>query len=223
MNRKTGYILSAGFVGFLLVGGMRKVYDLFTTELSPFLGIVLSFLLFLLVIAVFAVVRNRRRSDASLSFAPEDWFWAAFVGWAAGSLYCRLAGTLSSLDVMVHDTYFVIAHADVCMGAAILFGVLGLVYHFYPRLIKKPLARVLGLIHFWISLVVSTTLVWPSWMDMGMPRRYIDIEYAGYNQFNIYGTYEAVVTWLTIAGLAAQLVFLANLVYSAMGRRKSVD
>jgi cytochrome c oxidase subunit 1 len=221
MQRKSGYILATGLVGFLLVGGVRKIYDLFTTGLNPLIGIVLYFLLFLLVIGVFVVVRNRWRSDASLRFAPEDWFWAAFTGWLFGSLYCRLTGSLSTLDFMVHDTYFVIANADVCMGAAILFGLFGLIYRFYPRLIRKPLGRVLGLIHFWVSLVASTIIIWPTWPGVDMPRRYIS--YADYNRFEVYGTYETVILWLMIAGLAAQLVFLVNLVYSATGRRKSVD
>lgn len=222
MNRKSRPILVAGVVGFLLVGCIRKAYDLFTVDINPVIGIGLSFLLFLLVIGVFAVVRNRRRSDPLPVFAPEDWFWAAFTGWLFGSLYCRLAGTLSTLDIQLHDTYFVIAHADACMGAAIVFGLFGLIYRFYPRLIRKPLVRVLGLIHFWVSLVVSTIIIWPPAWDLAdMPRRYMS--YADYNRLEMYGRYEAVIFWLMIAGLAAQLVFLANLVYSAIGRRKPVD
>jgi len=211
MNRKLRFILLAGMMGFLLVGGMRLAYNLSTAELDPFLGGVLYILLAGLLLVVVAKLWRR-----VLRVATEDWFWAACLGWAMGAVCTGFSRSFSTFDLQLHDTYFVIAHFHLFAGLAVVFGAFALFYHY-----NHWMRRALGLIHFWITFLGSLAFIWPYRGLAGMPRRYID--YSNWVSIDSMGGYGTLIFGLILAGAAAQLVFVVNVVYSMVGGRKSVD
>jgi cytochrome c oxidase subunit 1 len=161
---------------------------------------------------------NRKIRDIFLAglFTPEVWFLIAFTGWGLGALYSALSGSRSTFDIQLHDTYIVIARIHLCLWLAIVFGAFGLFYHYNRRM-----GRILGLIHFGMTVLGSLLFIWPYHGLAGMPRRYMD--YGGYISFNGFWGYEGVEFGLLMLGALGQVVFLVNIVYSMVGGRKSVD
>jgi len=143
-------------------------------------------------------------------YSPTMLFAAAFF---ALMMYSFSLSEGHTFDIQVHDTYFVVENVHAPRGVAILFGLAAAVYFYYPRAIRRSLHRGMGYIHFWVTvfgLVVFcfalTTLQEP-------------LLYAPRSQFQYYGTFLQWNDWGTVALLllaAGQLVFLINLVYSAL-------
>ena len=215
MGKKIGAILLVGLMGVLLVGGIRQLFDCF--ERNQFIGIILLFLWHILAVAAVLVVQRMRRMKPAVMVATEDWFWAAFAGWGMGGSYSRLTGSKSTFEFQLHDTYFVIANVHACTGIAIVFGIFALIYHYRARL-----QGAMGMIHFWMTFLASLLAIWPNpSFPAGMPRRYMD--YSSWISFNAYDRSVILIDWVAMSGIVAQVVFLTNLVYSALRRRKSVD
>jgi heme/copper-type cytochrome/quinol oxidase subunit 1 len=60
---------------------------------------------------------------------------------------------LGTLDINVHDTYFVVAHFHLVMGISALYGMFAGIYHWFPRMFGRMLNK-FSYIHFWLLLYV---------------------------------------------------------------------
>lgn len=220
MWRRIGYILLAGFVWILVLWGAHYLM----MGLAPIYGLVAALLMLIgVIILVVVTVRWLKRRAG---FIPEDWFWAAALGWLLGSIYSGVTGNFSTFDISLHDTYFVIAHTHICLWFAFVFGVFGLIYHYNRRM-----GRVLGMIHFWASFflaplfILAPLFMWPDGFVSGRPRQYLD--YSNWVSFNQVSPAEwaiqRIMVWLVVIGVLGQVVFFVNVVYSMVGGRKSVD
>lgn len=116
---------------------------------------------------------------------------------------------LNSFDIQVHDTYFVIAPRHFFIGIGLLFGLAGGIYFFYGRLVKRPLVRTLGFVHFGVCALGLLLLYEGAYS--AKPERYFD--YSSWVAFNRPGIGTSVGFLLV---LLAQVVFVFNLVYSAI-------
>lgn len=121
-------------------------------------------------------------------------------------LYPAFAGS-STIDIQVHDTYFVIANAHATRGVGILFGFAAAVYFYYPRVIRRPLQPALGYLHFWLT-TVGFLLFFGTMDNFIGSSRYIEVREGPY-----WGKWSTITLLVLGAGL---LVFLINLVYSAL-------
>jgi cytochrome c oxidase subunit 1 len=54
----------------------------------------------------------------------------------------------STLDINVHDTYFVVAHFHLVMGISALYGMFAGIYHWFPKMFGRMLNKNLGYVHF---------------------------------------------------------------------------
>jgi cytochrome c oxidase subunit 1 len=127
----------------------------------------------------------------------------------------------SALDINVHDTYFVVAHFHIVMGASAIFGMLAGVYHWFPRMFGRLMNKDLGYIHFWLTLISVYGVFFPMHFIglAGVPRRYYaNTAYAGFD--NLVGINELITVFALIGGLA-QLVFAFNFFYSMFKGKKS--
>jgi cytochrome c oxidase subunit 1 len=61
----------------------------------------------------------------------------------------------STLDINVHDTYFVVAHFHLVMGISALYGMFAGIYHWFPRMFGRMLNKNLGYIHFWVTAICA--------------------------------------------------------------------
>jgi cytochrome c oxidase subunit I len=121
-----------------------------------------------------------------------------------------------SLDMYLHDTYFVVAHFHLIMAMAVLFAIFAATYYWFPqlsggRLMNESLAR----LHFWLSFVGAYCTFMPMhFLGMaGHPRRYSQL-LGSAEYLQRLAPMQMFITISAIVLMAAQAVFLLNLVNS---------
>jgi cytochrome c oxidase subunit 1 len=126
----------------------------------------------------------------------------------------------STIDIHLHDTYFVVAHFHIVMGVSAFFGLFAGVYHWFPKMFGRYLNNTLGYIHFWVTLAGAYLIFWPMhYMGLaGVPRRYLD--FSGWTSFNQFGDLNRMITIVSIIVFAVQLLFVFNFFYSMFKGRK---
>ena len=114
--------------------------------------------------------------------------WLFTIGGLTGVFLASL-----SLDIMAHDTYFVVAHFHYVMVGSMLTAFLGGMYYWWPKMFGKmysePVAKIAWtLIFVGFNLTFFVQFIAGS---QGMPRRYADFlpEYAIYHQISSIGSY----------------------------------
>jgi cytochrome c oxidase subunit 1 len=78
------------------------------------------------------------------------------------------------LDFHMSDSYFVVAHFHYVIVGALVFGLFGGIYFWWPKWTGKMLNERLGQWHFWLFFIAfHTTFLIQHWLGViGMPRRY---------------------------------------------------
>ena len=112
----------------------------------------------------------------------------------------------STLDINVHDTYFVVAHFHLVMGISALYGLFAGVYHWFPKMFGKMMNKNLGYVHFWVTAVCAYGVFLPMhFIGMaGLPRRYYTN--TAFPYFDDLANINVVITVFALVAGAAQLV-----------------
>ncbi|NLR77353.1 cbb3-type cytochrome c oxidase subunit I [Chitinophaga eiseniae] len=197
-------------------------HHMFVAGVNPLLGS--FFVLLTLLIAVPSAVKVFNWLTTiwrgQLHFNPAALFAIGFVStFISGGLTGIWLGN-STIDVYLHDTYFVIAHFHLVMGVSAILGMFAGVYHWFPKIYGRFLNNTLGYIHFWITLMGAYVIFWPMHYEglAGMPRRYYD--FSNWQSFKQFGTLNEVISLAAIVVFAAQLLFVLNFFYSIFKGRK---
>ncbi len=82
----------------------------------------------------------------------------------------------TGMDVLFHDTYYVIGHFHVMLAGAAMFGAFGGLYFYFPAIFGVKFSRTYAYIHLVYYLLGQLMTVIPMfWMGYsGMPRRVLD-------------------------------------------------
>jgi len=109
----------------------------------------------------------------------------------------------ASLDIALHDTYYVVAHFHMVLSMGAVFGLFAGFYFWSPKILGKPYNELLGHIHFWALFIgVNLTFIPLHFLGLsGMPRRIDDYPdaFAGWNLIASFGS---------VVSIVATLVFL---------------
>ncbi len=197
-------------------------HHMFVTGLNPFVASVFVFLTLLVAVPSAIKVFNWIATiwQGNIRFTPAMLFAIGFVSmFISGGLTGIFLGN-SSLDIELHDTYFVIAHFHIVMGVSAFFGMFAGVYHWFPKMYGRFMNNTLGYIHFWITMVGAYMIFWPMhYMGLaGVPRRYYSFD--AFQSFNMFGGLNQFITLAAMLVFFAQLLFVVNFLFSMFYGRK---
>ncbi|MFN5641849.1 MAG: cbb3-type cytochrome c oxidase subunit I [Sphingobacteriales bacterium] len=197
-------------------------HHMFVTGLNPFLGAFFVLLTLLIAIPSAIKVFNWLTTlwKGNLRFTPAMLFAIGFVSlFISGGLTGIFLGN-STLDLHLHDTYFVVAHFHIVMGVASFFGMFAGVYHWFPKMYGRYMNNTLAYIHFWVTLAGAYLIFWPMHYQgfAGMPRRYYD--YSNWESFKQFIELNQFISTVAMVVFAAQLLLVFNFFYSIFKGRK---
>lgn len=200
-------------------------HHMFVTGMNPFLGTVFTITTLMVAIPSAVKVFNYLATlwRANIQFSPAMCFAIGLVSlFISGGLTGIILGD-SALDINVHDTYFVVAHFHVVMGAVATFGMLAGVYHWFPRMFGRMMNKTLGYVHFWFTIISVYGVFFPMHFVglAGVPRRYY--ANSAYEGFDYFLSVNQLITVFAIIGGIAQFVFLFNFIYSAFKGKKATQ
>jgi cytochrome c oxidase subunit 1 len=123
----------------------------------------------------------------------------------------------ASLDVALHDTYYVVAHFHYVLSMGAVFALFAGFYFWAPKIIGKTFDENLGRIHFWSLFVgVNLTFFPQHFLGLaGIPRRIPDYPdaFAGWNFISSFGS---------MISIAATVLF-GYIIYDILANGKSVN
>jgi len=210
-------------IGITILSFIVWGHHMFVTGMNPLLGGV--FMITTLIIAVPSAVKTfnwlATLWRGNIRFTPAMLFAIGLVSFfISGGLTGIFLGN-ASLDINLHDTYFVIAHFHLVMGSAAIFGMLAGVYHYYPKMFGRLMDAKLGYLHFWVTFICAYLVFFPlHFLGLdGVPRRYY--AFTEFEFMQKWVTVNILVTWAAIIAALAQVAFLFNFFYSIFKGKKS--
>lgn len=213
-------ILAIAFLSTIVWG-----HHMFITGMNPFLGSVFTFTTLLIAIpsAVKAFNYITTLWKGNLQLNPAMLFSIGLVStFITGGLTGIILGD-STLDINVHDTYFVVAHFHLVMGISALYGMFAGIYHWFPKMFGRMLNKNLGYIHFWTTAVCAYGVFFPMHFIglAGLPRRYYTN--TNFPLFDDLQNVNVLITVFALIGGAFQLVFLYNFFSSIFYGKRTVQ
>ncbi len=213
-----GSMLAIGFLSFIVWG-----HHMFMTGMNPFLGSVFVFTTLLIAIpsAVKAFNYITTLWKGNIQYTPAMLF---SIGLVSSFITGGVTGIIladSTLDINVHDTYFVVAHFHIVMGLSAIFGMFAGVYHWFPKLFLRMMNKKLGYVHFWLTFITAYGVFFPMhFLGLaGVPRRYYTN--SNFPMFDNLVDINEIVTICAIIGALSQGVFLFNFFYSIFRGEKA--
>ena len=204
-------MLAIAFLSFIVWG-----HHMFVTGMNPFLGSVFTFTTLLVAIPSAVKVFNYLTTlwKGNIVYSPAMMFAIGMVStFITGGLTGIILGD-SALDINVHDTYFVVAHFHIVMGASAIFGMFAGVYHWFPKMYGKMMNKKMGYAHFWLTVVSVYGVFFPMHFIglSGVPRRYYSNE--AFPLFDALQDINVSISLFAFLGGIAQVIFFVNFFYS---------
>jgi cytochrome c oxidase subunit 1 len=138
--------------------------------------------------------------------------------WALGFIALFVLGGMTgvmlasvSLDLQVHDTFFVVAHFHYVLVGGSVFQLFGAFYYWYPKWTGRMLSETLGKWQFWLFFIGFNLTFFPMHLLglHGMPRRvYTYVPTTGWGTSNLIATIGAYTMGVSV------LLFLFNVIRS---------
>jgi cytochrome c oxidase subunit I len=206
-----GSMLAIGFLSFIVWG-----HHMFMTGMNPFLGSVFVFTTLLIAIpsAVKAFNYITTLWKGNIRYTPAMLFSIGLVSTFITGGVTGIILADSTLDITVHDTYFVVGHFHIVMGLSAIFGMFAGIYHWFPKMFLRMMNKKLGYVHFWLTFCSAFGVFFPMhFLGMaGVPRRYYTN--SNFPMFDDLVDINVFITVSAIIAAIAQFIFLFNFFYS---------
>ena len=213
-----GSMLAIGFLSCIV-----WAHHMFVTGMSPFLGSVFVFTTLLIAIPSAVKVFNYLTTlwKGNIQFTPAMLFSMGLVSSFISGGVTGIILADSTLDIQVHDTYFVVAHFHVVMALSAIFAMFAGVYHWFPKLYLRMMNKKLGYLHFWLTFICAYGVFIPMHFVglAGVPRRYYTN--SRFPMFDNIADINVVITVFAIIGVTSQIIFIFNFFYSMFRGEKA--
>ncbi len=208
-------LCGVGVVGFCVWG-----YHMFATGMNPYAPLVFSVLASSLGIPAAFLLASWLGTlwDGRVQLNSAMLFSIGFI-----SLF--IAGGLSGMFLARHDLSlaavseeFVIGHFHLVMGVAATFAILAALFFWFPKIFGTRLNEGLGKLHFWVTFAGVYAIFMPlHWVGLLTQSQVLGeaqraaIASAG-------ASIRTFVTFATVCTVSAQILFIANFLYSLLRR-----
>jgi cytochrome c oxidase subunit I len=215
-----GALSAIGFLGFCVWG-----HHMFISGMSPYSAF--AFSLLTMTIGVPSAIKTFNWLGTlwggKIHFTTAMMFGLGFVSLFVTGGLSGLFLAQPSLDLYLHDTYFVVAHFHLIMGVASIFGIFAATYFWFPKMFGRMLNETIGKVHFWFTFIGVYTIFMPMhFLGLaGHPRRYADT--TGVNFLAPLHSVHYFITMAAMITITAQLLFLFNFFYSMKAGQKAAD
>jgi len=195
--------LAIAFISFLVWG-----HHMFTSGQSPLASALFSFLTFLVAIPsaikVFNWTATMYKGSIELK-APMLYAIAFLLLFAIGGLTGLFLGTLS-VDVHLHDTYFVVAHFHFVMMGGVVMAFLAGLHYWWPKMFGRMYSERWARIAAVLVFIGFNATFLPQFVmgSRGMPRRY----YNYLPEFQPLHAFSTIGSWVLAIGLLLVAVYL---------------
>jgi cytochrome c oxidase subunit I len=197
-------------LGLALVSFIVWGHHMFVSGQSEFATIVFSFLTFLVAIPSAIKVINWTATlyQGSIDLKSPMLYALGFIfTFTIGGLTGVFLGVLS-VDVHLHDTYFVVAHFHYVMMGGTVIGFLGGLLYWWPKMTGKMFSEKLARISFGFVFIGFNATFFVQFImgAKGMPRRYYNYldQYAPFHAFSTVGS------WILGTGFLIMLYMLVD-------------
>ncbi len=190
-------------LGFLVWG-----HHMFVSGQSPLAATIFSFITFFVAIPSGVKMFNWLSTlwGGSIRFTTPMLYALSFLFlFAIGGLTGLFLGMLS-VDMHLHDTYFVVAHFHYVMMGGTVIAFLGGLHHWWPKMTGKMYSEKLARISCVLIFIGFNVTFFSQFIlgTRGMPRRY----YNYLDQFRGLHVYSTVGSWVLLAGFLLMAYYL---------------
>jgi cytochrome c oxidase subunit 1 len=213
-------VCGIGFLGFCVWG-----HHMFISGMSPYSAFAFSILT--MTIGVPSAIKTFNWLGTlwggKIIFNCAMLFALGFVSLFVSGGLSGLFLAQPSLDLYLHDGYFVVAHFHLIMGVAAIFGMFAGMYFWFPKMFGRFLNEGIGKVHFWLTFVGVYCIFMPMhFLGLaGHPRRYFDTTAVGF-----LGELQPVHVFISIAAfitIASQFLFLFNFFWSLKAGKEAKE
>jgi len=204
-------LFAIGLLGFFVWG-----HHMFISGMNPATAI--AFSVVTLTIGVPSAIKTFNWLgtlwNGQIRFTTPMLFAIGFVSlFVSGGITGLFLGQ-TSVDIQLHDTYFVVGHFHLIMGVAAIFGMFTGTYFWFPKMFGRMMNEGLGKLHFLITFIgVNAIFVPMHIMGMaGATRRYST--HAGLLYFKDAMPLHTFVSIAAFITIGAQVLFVINLLWS---------
>lgn len=226
-SRKPIFGYYAMVISMSVIAGLGLIvwgHHMFQSGMNPLLGTLFMFATMLIAvpsaIKVFNWLATLWRGSIRLKTPMLN---------AIGFISMFIIGGLSGIfmanppvDIMIHDTYYIVAHIHYVLFGGSMFGIFAGVYFWFPKIFGKMLNETLGKVHFFLTFIFMNLTFFPMHIlgIGGMMRRIADpTQYdflRGLQPINVFITYSALLLAIS------QLPFVFNFIWSIFKGEKAL-
>ncbi|NDC82377.1 cytochrome c oxidase subunit I [bacterium] len=197
--------IAIAIISFLVWG-----HHLYVSGQSDYADMIFSFLTYLVAIPsavkVFNWIATLYNGEIELK-APFLYFIAFLFLFTIGGFTGIMLASLS-LDVHLHDTYFVVAHFHYVMMGGTVMAFLGGIHYWWPKMFGKMYSEKAAIVA-WFFIMAGFNMVFFTQFILGtkgMPRRY----YSYLDQFQPLHAFSTVGTWVLTVGFLIMAFYLVE-------------